>query len=331
MTARGPRRGIACAGNWIVDIVHDIDAWPGKSDLVHIRDEVTGVGGGAANVVLDLAAFGTGLPLYAVGLVGDDDRGALCRAACDAAGVDRRWLAQAADAPTAYTLVMNVPGDSRTFFHRAGCNDRLAEAHVPVEEIAAAGASVFYLGYLNLLATLDAVDGSGETGAARLLARARAAGMTTCVDLVSADTSGFAATVAAALPHTDYLFLNETEAARAAGSPPIAPADRTGLLRAAIRLRALGAGTVVLHTSAAALWLGPEAVWAGAIPVPPSEIRSPVGAGDAFCAGVVLGIHEGWSADRALALAHRAAAASLRGATATDGIPTLAVLMAGGT
>ena len=44
----GPTRsGIICAGNWIVDIVHTIDGWPRKSDLVHIRDEVTGIGGGA--------------------------------------------------------------------------------------------------------------------------------------------------------------------------------------------------------------------------------------------------------------------------------------------
>ena len=31
------RRGIACAGNWILDIVHDIPVWPEKSDLVRIR------------------------------------------------------------------------------------------------------------------------------------------------------------------------------------------------------------------------------------------------------------------------------------------------------
>ena len=72
MTAR---RGIACAGNWIVDIVHSIDAWPRKSDLVHIRAETTGVGGGAANVALDLAAFATGLPIVPVGLVGRDLHG----------------------------------------------------------------------------------------------------------------------------------------------------------------------------------------------------------------------------------------------------------------
>lgn len=321
------RRGIACAGNWIADIVHTIDAWPQKSDLVHIRHEVMGVGGGAANVVLDLAALQTDLPLYAVGLLGTDLHGAFCRQACAAAGVDGRWLGSTAAHLTAHTLVMNVPGDSRTFFYNAGTNDALSEADIPVDSIAAEGVRLFYLGYLNLMGRLDAVDADGSTGAARLLARAQAAGMVTCVDLVSAATSSFAATVAAALPHIDYLFLNEIEAARATGVSISGPADRQALLAAATALQQGGAKTVVLHTGAVALWLDTVPHWVAPEPVDPAQIVSPVGAGDAFCAGVVYAIHEGWTPMRALTLGHRAAAASLRGATATDGIPPLADLI----
>ncbi len=80
------RRGIACAGNWIVDIVHSIEAWPAKSDLVRITDEVEGTGGGAANVLLALAAFQTGLPLWAMGLIGQDRHAATVRAAIATAG-----------------------------------------------------------------------------------------------------------------------------------------------------------------------------------------------------------------------------------------------------
>lgn len=62
------RNGIACAGNWIVDIVQSIDIWPQKSDLVRIRHEVSGVGGGAANASLTLPL--SNRPRYAVGLIG---------------------------------------------------------------------------------------------------------------------------------------------------------------------------------------------------------------------------------------------------------------------
>ncbi len=324
MTAR---RGIACAGNWIVDIVHSIDAWPRKSDLVHIRAETTGVGGGAANVALGLAAFATGLPIVPVGLVGRDLHGQTVLAALAGAGLPTGHMAVTDAALTAHTHVMTVPGDSRTFFYYPGTNDLLAEVHVPVEVLSTQGIKLFYLGYLNLMGELDRVGADGTTPASHVLRRARGAGMVTCVDLVSADTPEFRQTVEAALPQIDYLFLNEVEAQRATGCPVTGPQDRDGMLAAARQLRARGAGTVVIHTERTSLWLGDSPLWADSTRMDPAEIISPVGAGDAFCAGCLYGIHEGWTVDRCLHLAHRAAAAALRGATATDGIPALGVLL----
>ncbi|MES2435536.1 MAG: carbohydrate kinase family protein [Pseudomonadota bacterium] len=327
MTSDPTKRGIACAGNWIVDIVHSIDAWPQKSDLVRINHEATGVGGGAANVILDLAAFQTGLPLFAVGLIGTDTHAEICKTACAAAKVDTRWLKQTPHHATAHTQVMNIPGDSRTFFYHPGANDALSEADIPIEMIAAQNTKVFYLGYPNLLATLDAVEPNGETPAARILSRAQSAGMITCVDLVSAATPHFAETVKATLPHTDYLFLNEIEAARASNRTEIAPDDRARLLEAALALQAQGAKTVILHTRTLALWLDETALWSAPDPIDPVEILSPVGAGDAFCAGIIYAIHQAWPAEQALHLGHRAAAAALKSLTANGGIPPLTALI----
>ena len=323
------RSGIACAGNWIVDIVHTIPHWPKKSDLVHISREATGVGGGAANVALDLAAFGAGFPVVPVGLIGQDLHGHIVREALKRAGLPETFVKDTAAQPTAHTHVMTVPGDSRTFFYHPGCNDLINEGDIPVEALAGAGLKLFYLGYLNLMGRMDSLGPDGRTPASRVLERARAAGMMTCVDLVSADTPAFRAIVAASLPVTDVLFLNEVEAQRATGLPVAGPADRVGLLAAASALRQGGAGAVAIHTPDLALWLGDAPVWAGAIAVRPEAVVSPVGAGDAFCAGVLYGLHEGWAPARCLALGHRAAAASLGGATATDGIPRLEVLTAG--
>ena len=322
------RRGIACAGNWIVDIVHTIEAWPAKSDLVRIVDEVEGTGGGAANVMLSLAAFRAGVPLWAIGLVGMDRHAATVRWAVKGAGAGLDHLAETDRAPTAHTHVMNLPGDSRTFFYHPGTNDLLDEGDIAVEAVAAERAKVFYLGYLNLLGRLDAVA-DGSSGAARVLARARAAGMVTVADLVSTDRAEFRATVEAALPHLDVLFLNEVEAARATGLAVAGADDLDGITAAAAQLRAGGAGAVVVHTPALGLWLSA----AGAVvvrpdPVPVDQVVSPVGAGDAFAAGCLYGLHEGWGPEECLRLGHLAAAASLRGATATGAIPPLAVLMA---
>ncbi|AWB49447.1 carbohydrate kinase family protein [Gemmobacter aquarius] len=322
------KRGIACAGNWIVDIVHTIEAWPQKSDLVRIKAEAEGTGGGAANVLLALAAFRTGLPLYALGLVGTDRHAETVRAAVRTAGADLSGLKTTDRAPTAHTHVMNLSGDSRTFFYHPGTNDLLAEDDIAVEAAAAKGAAIFYLGYLNLLGKLDEIDPQG-TGAARVLSRARAAGMVTAVDLVSTDRPEFRAAVEAALPHTDYLFLNEVEAARATGLPAD-PADEASLSAAARQLLAKGVRrAVIVHTPALGLWLGAEgtALTRRPDPVMPEDIVSPVGAGDAFAAGCLYGIHEGWQPEACLRLGHRAAAAALKGATATESIPPLSALL----
>jgi sugar/nucleoside kinase (ribokinase family) len=58
-------------------------------------------------------------------------------------------------------------------------------------------------------------------------------------------------------------------------------------------------------------------------------IVNPLGAGDAFCAGVIWGIHQGWTPERALVLGHRATAECLKGETATGSIPDLNTLLTG--
>jgi sugar/nucleoside kinase (ribokinase family) len=317
--------GIICAGNWIVDIVHTIDTWPRKSDLVHIRDEVVGVGGGPANVALGLRAMGFSDPLFGVGLLGQDQHAQTVLDACQRARIDTRGLRQSDRAPTGHTHVMTVPGDSRTFFYHPGTNDLLDASDIPQD----LPARVFYLGYINLLGTLDRIEPDGTTAAAKVLAQARAAGMFTCVDLVSSDTPDFARAVAASLSHIDMLFLNEVEAARATGLPISGGDDRNGIQAAARLLVAGGAGTVVIHTPALSLWLTANQPPLCIMPDPmdPATIISPVGAGDAFCAGVIYGIYHGWDPVLSMTLGHRAAAAALGGATATSGIPPLADLM----
>ena len=69
------RSGIICAGNWIVDLVHDVARWPNDSELVRIGTQARGVGGGAANVITTLAQLKTGLSLYHMGAIGDAEYG----------------------------------------------------------------------------------------------------------------------------------------------------------------------------------------------------------------------------------------------------------------
>src|SRR5262245_7151096 len=69
------RHGLTAAGNWIVDRVKIIDVWPQEERLAQIVGETSGGGGGAHNVLVDLALMKAPFPLRAVGVVGNDEDG----------------------------------------------------------------------------------------------------------------------------------------------------------------------------------------------------------------------------------------------------------------
>jgi sugar/nucleoside kinase (ribokinase family) len=62
--------------------------------------------------------------------------------------------------------------------------------------------------------------------------------------------------------------------------------------------------------------------------VPPEEVRSTIGAGDAFAAGVLFGLHEAWPIERCLRLGVAAAAAGIRSPHTSAGIGTAATCLA---
>ncbi|MFK7902048.1 MAG: carbohydrate kinase family protein [Nitratireductor sp.] len=322
------RSGIICAGNWIVDIVHDIPAWPAKSDLVVISNECVGMGGGAANVAFNLAALQTGYCVLPMGALGQDEHGSSAIKACVDVGLPTHGLLQLEGISTAHTHVMNVPGDSRTFFYCAGANQHFGPATVSINALYKQTPRIFYLGYLNLLPQLDEVHADGRTGAANLLGQASALGMETCVDLVSSHSKDYAQTVFATLPEVDWLFLNEVEAARATNIEIVGETDRENMKSSAEKLLQGGLRKgCILHTPQLTLWkTHDEELWFGVEQIPNSKIISAVGAGDAFAAGVLHGLHENWSPKDSVELGNKMAAACLRAPTATGGTPKLSQL-----
>ncbi|MCD2177862.1 carbohydrate kinase family protein [Rhizobium sp. C1] len=325
--------GIVCAGNLIVDRVHTLSYWPEEGNLAEITHQDVGVGGGAVNVACDLASLGLPARVALAGLTGDDADGAFLIERVAAFGVNIGAVQHLPQAATSHTHVMSLPGRSRTFFYHGGASARLQADTIDPGLFAAAGYKLFYLGYLMLLPGLDRLDAAGRTGASRLLERARAAGLETAVDFVSSENPDFASEVRASLPWCDHAIINEVEAGRVA---ELTLRKRNGdldldlMLRAAEILIEHGVlQNVVIHAPELSLWqaVNEAPLVTRSLRLPPEKIVSPVGAGDAFCAAILFGLHEGWSREKTAALAHRAAAHCLTGATATDGIPRMNVLL----
>ncbi len=316
------RTGILATGNWIIDHVKIVDRFPEQDALATILSESRGTGGSPYNLLVDLAKLGAHFPLEAAGLVGDDPDGHSILADCRALGIDASRMHTTAAAGTSYTDVITVRDTGRrTFFHYRGANALLGGEHI---NLPSSRASIFHLGYVLLLDRLDELAPDGTTGAARLLRHARDLGFRTSLDVVSEDSDRFAAVVTPALPHVDFLFVNEFEAGRCTGVAVNADGKVSfeRLAEAARRLLAAGVREwVVIHCPEGALARhagGAEAVH-GSVRVPAARIAGTAGAGDAFAAGMLLGLHDGRAIDACLRMAACAAAASLSHPTCTEG------------
>lgn len=315
--------GILAGGHWTIDHVKMIDAWPPQDALVSIVSGSASNGGCSYNLLKDLALMGARFPLQGIGLIGRDSDGDAILSDCDALGIDRSRIRQTEAAPTSYTDVMTVRDTGRrTFFHRRGANAILSENHFDLES---SEARIFHLGYFGLLDALDRPGPDGRNSHARLLERASAAGFVTSGDMVSNETADFASIMNPCLPHLDYLIANEFEIGRLAGQECArgGRADPELILRAARQVLERGVRVaVVVHyrEGVAILARAGREIHMDAVDVPRERIRGAAGAGDAFAAGLLFGVHEGWTLERAAELGTCVAAVSLEDATCSGAI-----------
>lgn len=321
------RRGILAGGNWIIDQVKLIDTYPQPEKLGNIQGQSEGTGGAPFNVLVDLAKAGAAFPLAAAGMVGRDEFGRRILAICKQLAIDTTHLKPTSKAPTSYTDVMTERGSGRrTFFHARGANALWAGADL---DFTAIRCRIFHLGYLLLLDSLDQPDARFGTRAARLLAAAQAAGFKTSADVVSEDSNRFARIVTPALKHVDYCILNDFEAGKTTGEAVRKKSGRldpAALRRAGALLLKKGVKElVVVHfpEGAYARTRGGQERWQSSVKLPADYVAGTAGAGDAFCAGVLLGLHEDWDLRRLLETGVCLAAASLSHPTCTEGVKTL--------
>jgi sugar/nucleoside kinase (ribokinase family) len=235
-------------------------------------------------------------------------------------------LVRTPEAPTSYTDVMTVEATGRrTFFYQKGANALFGDEDCRLEDFPA---RIFHLGYFGLLDRLDGTAEDGRNGHERLLDRASELGFLTSADLVSREGRDFGRWVVPVLPHLDYLFLNELEAqmlsgiaARGVKHPECVDPEK---LEAQAR-HAIGGGVrraVIVHCADAVVAVTAQGGVhrQASVRVPPARIRGAAGAGDALSAGVLFGVHEGWTIGQCLELGVCTAAKSLEDPTCSAGL-----------
>lgn len=304
------RNGIAVAGSVIVDKLNEISAYPNAGELTQIRSIQNAVGGCVPNVALDLKKIAPQLPVSAIGKIGSDAEGEFVTDILKAGGVSTTGLAVMPGEKTTFTEVMSIPGGQRTFFVYAGAG---ADFGVADMDFAAIDARILHLGYFLLLQKID--DGDGL----EILKKAKEMGMETSIDLVSENSDRYGL-VLPCLPYTDYLIVNELEAGRLAGMEP----TEGNLESICRRLKELGVGKkVIIHMPERSVCLSDEGYSClGSYILPDGYIQGTTGAGDAFCAGALIGIYNGWKDLQIMEFASACAVMTLGSTDATSGMKT---------
>lgn len=262
---------VATVGVHVLDThVLGIESIPERSDgqLVEtIRMSPAGTAGGTAVVLSRLGAT-----VRSYGAVGTDAVADTLLALLGREGVDTSGLVRK-DAQTSASVIPVRPNGDRPAWHCIGANGAFTLDDLPGDLLD--GLTHLHLGGPEFL---------GGDAAGELLARARAAGVTTSVDVLAPGDADLLAWIAAALPHTDFLLPNDEQVLGFTGADSLA--------EGAHALRAHGVGCVALTQGArGALVVSDDGVVE--VPALPVEVVDTTGCGDAFSAGFLRGLSLG--------------------------------------
>ena len=320
----GERKGITIAGNMLTDIVKRLDGYPEVGMLANILDVQRAVGGCAPNTAIDLAVIDRNLPISVCGKIGDDEYGRYILSRLGRKHIDCGRVSVSSDEPTSFSDVMSMPSGERTFFHARGANAQFSPEDI---DIASLNCIIFHIGYILLLDRFDEDDAEYGTVMARFLQDVQARGIKTSIDVVSENSDRYKQKVLPALKYCNYAILNEVESGMLTDLPAY---DEQGNLlvdniEKTMRYMAQQGvkDKVIVHCKRAGFCYDVPTDTFTAVPslkIPKEEIKGSVGAGDAFCAGSLYGIYNGYSDKQILEFAASAAACNLFSENSVDGM-----------
>lgn len=302
------RKGIAVAGTILVDKINEISAYPNAGELTKILALKKALGGCVPNTAIDMKRMDESLVVKAIGLIGNDEEGEYTSRVLSENGVDIDGV-QIREDKTSFTDVMSIPGGQRTFFTYAGASSAFGYSDI---DFASLDVKMLHLGYFLLLDKVDGGDGL------KILQKATEMGIKTSIDLVSENSDRYQTIVLPCLPYTDNLIINELEAGKLTGIEPTLDNLRT----IAERLKSYGVRErVIIHNPEVGVCLSESGFTVvPSYSLPDGFIQGTTGAGDAFCAGSLIGIYRGDTDEEILSFASAAAVAALSAADAVSGV-----------
>jgi sugar/nucleoside kinase (ribokinase family) len=297
---------IICLGILVADIIgRPLRAVPDPGRLVLVDEMSLHTGGCAINAATALSRLG--LPVEVIGKIGSDSFGDFILNALAERNIGVRGIMRDREVGTSATMVMVAPDGERRFVHYIGANARLTLDDIDLAMVEA-GAILHIAGSL----VMPGIDGQPT---AELLRHARTAGVTTFLDTVWDDKGRWMDILAPCLPHIDYFVPSLPEGQALTGLDD--PAEVAGaLLESGVKTVGLkmGAdGCLVMSGNGQMIRL----------PAFQVDVVDATGAGDAFAAGFIAGVWQGWDLEKTARFASAVGALCVTGLGASGGVRSL--------
>ena len=297
---------VICLGILVADIfANPITALPTPGQLAMTDRFLLGAGGCASNTAACLGRLGRSVKV--LGKVGTDLFGGFVLDDLRRLGVDCSNIAFSKTHPTSGTVIINVTGEDRRYLHCVGANADFSFADIDCSVLD--GSRVLYVGGYMVMPRFGAAD------LTQLFQAAKARSVKTVLDVVTPPGLALSrAQLEAMLAYTDVFLPNNDEGEAMTGlKDPIAQAGFLSSLNPACDV------VITLGARGAVARRGKEMIQAGTYSVTSVDES---GAGDAFAAGYITGLLEGWSLEKTVRFASAVGASCTSALGCTAGVFT---------
>jgi len=297
---------VSCVGILVADIFSSIlPKLPRPGELISVDDIPLSAGGCATNTAVSLSKLG--IPTGVIGKVGEDLFGDFVINYLNERGVDTSRVARSNKMDTSKTIVLLTATEDRRFIHNFGANAEFGIDDVDFDYIAQS--KVIYVGgYLDL-------PRLNQAGLIKLFKFAKERGIITILDVVVAHPHpNLINQCKDAFLYTDFFLPNEDEAKLLTGKDdPQSQAEIFLTYNPQMKV------VITMGEKGSLLRTKDKVILAPSYKV---KIVDPSGGGDAFDAGFISGILEGWDLESTLKFASATGASAVRAMGCTAGVFT---------
>jgi sugar/nucleoside kinase (ribokinase family) len=281
-TAENKNLEIICAGIIVADVfLPPMDRMPNEGELIEVDEPAHQVGGCASNTAIALSKLGkkTGI----IGMVGSDAIGDQLIRLLINEKINTNAVFKTKEASTSQTIIVPIKNQDRRYIHYFGANSKISVSDLDNGlngYLSPNNMKIFIFGGYLLMPSIDSKE------LAELFRKLKEKNYTIILDIaVTSNQKGISEKIKDVLPYVDYFFPNDDESTQITNLEK--PQDQAKcFMDWGVKATAITCGTKGVF------YKDLECVYQ----VEPYKINfvDGSGSGDAFTAGMAIGISESW-------------------------------------